>query len=263
LWMNTTGFADIVSSTFLANGASDAVRISAPATTTKNWKITNSHLETYDPINKKAIVFGAAITDAPIYNSVLVGGLTNVTSFAKEAYRQHADIFMDVLAVSANHVVAAQALHLADPTVCVIAAQPDVPRTLSWTFTHPTLTAYTMDIVGVNAKGQTVTETFTEADLWAGETDNAFATVTSITVHDMTGEALGDILDVGITDVLGLSNVIYATGDVYKIKKDNANAVVAAAQVNVTYDTYDMAVIGLAAGNDFTIWYRSNLNIVS
>jgi len=178
---------------------------------------------------------------------------------------QFSNIFLDALAASANHVVAAQALHLADPTNCVIAAQPDIPRTLSWTLTHPTLTAYTMDIVGVNAKGQPVTETFTEADLWAGETSNAFATVTSITVHDMTGAAAGDILDVGITDVLGLSNVIYATGDVYKCTKNGADySGVGNITANATYDTVDVSTGGaIGAGDDFTIWYRSNLNILS
>lgn len=173
----------------------------------------------------------------------------------------HSDLFMDVLAVSANHIVAAQALG-ADPTVCAIAAQPDVPRTLSWAITHPTLTAFTLEFVGVNAKGQTVTETYNEPS-WTGETNNAFATVTSITMKDMTGNTSADSINVGITDVLGLSNIIYATGDVYKIKKNNANVVVAGAQVDTTYGTYDMAVIGLAFGDDFTIWFRSNLNIIS
>lgn len=79
----------------------------------------------------------------------------------------------------------------------------------------------------------------------------------------MTGNTGADTIDVGITDVLGLSNIIYATGDVYKIKKNNANAVVAGAQVDVDYDTYDMAVIGLALNDDFEIWYRSSLNIIS
>lgn len=188
------------------------------------------------------------------------GGI-NIQGLHSIAYHQYSDLFMDVLAISANHVVNNQALG-ADPAVCVLAAQPDVPRTLSWTLTHPTLTAFTLDIVGVNAKGQTVTETFTQADGWNGETSNAFATVTSVTMHDMTGNAAADKIDIGITDVLGLSNIIYETGDVYKINKNGANVVVAAAQVSTTYATYDMSVIGLALNDDFTIWYRSNLNII-
>lgn len=178
-------------------------------------------------------------------------------------YEEHSDLFMDVLAVSANYIRNNEDLSAAIPITFTIDAQPDVPRTLSFTLTNANITAFTLEIVGVNAKGQTVTETFTEAGGFAQETSEAYATVTSIRLTARTGTGAGDLGDVGITDVLGLSNLIYATGDVYKIKKNNANAVVAGAQVNTTYDTYDMAVIGLAVGDDFTIWYRSNLNIIT
>jgi hypothetical protein len=63
---------------------------------------------------------------------------------------------------------------------------------------------------------------------------------------------------VGISDKLGLSNVIYESGDVYKIKKNNTN--VAVGTVDVTNGTVDCAAI--TVGDDFTIHYRSNLNIV-
>ncbi len=77
-----------------------------------------------------------------------------------------------------------------------------------------------------------------------------------------TGTGAGDTMDVGITDVLGLSNETYVDADVYKIKKNNANATVAGAQYDPAYETYDMAVIGLGGTDDFTIWYRSNLNVI-
>lgn len=178
-------------------------------------------------------------------------------------FETHSDLFMDVLAVSATHVRSNEDLSVATPITFTIDAQPDVPRTLSGHFdSHANITAYTIAIVGVDAKGNTLTETKTEADGWDWETSNAFATITSITMSARTGTGATDTMDIGITDVLGLSNFIYGTGDVFKIKKDNANAVVAAAQVNTTYDTYDMSVIGLAATNDFTIWLKSNLNII-
>lgn len=180
------------------------------------------------------------------------------------AYRQYCDIFMDVLAVTANHVRNNEDLSAGIPITFTIDAQPDKPRTLSGHFdSHVNITAYTIAIVGVDAKGIAITETMTEADGWDWETDSAFATITSITMSARTGTGVGDTMDIGITDVLGLSNVIYATGDVYKISKNNANAVVAGAQVDATYDTYDMAVIGLAGTDDFTIWFRSNLNIIN
>ncbi len=179
------------------------------------------------------------------------------------AWLQFSDLFMDVLAVSATQVRSNEDLSAGVPITFTIDAQPDVPRTLSGLFdTHANITAYTIVITGVDAKGNTVTETITEADGWDWETSNAFATITSIIMSARTGTGVGDTMDIGITDVLGLSNVIYETGDVYKIKKNNANAVVAGAQVDTDYATYDMAVIGLGAADDFTIWYRSNLNIV-
>ena len=181
-----------------------------------------------------------------------------------KAYNKYSDLFMDVLAVSATHVRSNEDISAATPITFTIDAQPDVPRTLSWTFdTHAQITEYDMEVIGRDAKGNIVTETWDETAGWSGETSNAFATISSIKMTSRTGTGAGDTMDVGITDVLGLSNIIYEASDVFKIKKNNANATVAAAQVNTTYDTYDMAVIGLAATDDFTIWFKSNLNMIS
>jgi len=200
-----------------------------------------------------------------------VSGATTPISFTVPSvgngwrrYNKYSDLFQDVLAVSATHVRSNNDLSAGIPLTFTLDAQPDVPRTLSGHFdAHAQITAYTIVITGVNAKGDTITETITEVSGWDWETSNAFAMITSIIMTARTGTGAGDTMDIGITDVLGLSNIIYETGDVYKIKKNNANAVVAVAQVNVTYDTYDMAVIGLAATDDFTLWYKSNLNIIS
>ena len=177
---------------------------------------------------------------------------------------QYSDLFMDVLAVSAIYIRSNENLSEAIPNTFTIDEQPDVPRTLSGHFdSHAQITAYTIVITGVDAKGATITETKTEADGWDWETSNAFATITNIIMKERTGTGVGDTMDFGITDVLGLSNIIYATGDVFKIQKNNANATAALAQVNTTYGTYDMAVIGLTAGDSFNIYYKSNLNIIS
>lgn len=178
------------------------------------------------------------------------------------------DLFMDVLTVSTTHVRSNEDLSKAIPNTFTLDAQPDVPRTLSGHFdSHAQITAYTIDIVGVDAKGNTVTEQKTEADGWDWETSNAFAVITSVIMSARTGTGASDTMDIGITDVLGLSNIIYETGDVYKITKTtggvSANAVVAGAQVDVDNDTYDMSVITLGAGDTFTIWFKSNLNIIS
>ena len=181
------------------------------------------------------------------------------------AFKPMRDFYMNVLAINPIHVRTNEDLSEAIPNTFTITAQPDVPRTLSGHFdSHAQITAYTIVITGTDAKGKTVTETFTEAaSPWDFETANAYATITSIIMTARTGTGAADTMDIGITDVLGLSNIIYDTGDVFKIKKNNANVAVAAAQIDIDYDTYDMSVIGLAATDDFAIWYKSNLNIIS
>lgn len=193
-----------------------------------------------------------------VNSQIIVNGL-NTT-----AYDKYTDLLMDVLAVSTTHIRSNEDLSAATPITFALDAQPDVPRTLSWSFdAHAQITEYDMEVIGIDVKGNTVTETWDETAGWSGETSHAFAIVTSIKMTSRTGTGAADTMDIGITDVLGLSNIIHETSDVFKIKKNNANAAVATAQVNTTYNTYDMSVISLGAGDDFTIWYRSNLNIIS
>lgn len=183
------------------------------------------------------------------------------TAFNSSGRIIHSDVFMDVLGVSATHVRSNEDLSAAIPITYTLDAQPDVPRTLSWAFdTHAQITEYDIEIIGVDGKGSTVTETWNEAAGWSGETNNAFAIISSIKLTSRTGTGVGDTMDIGITDVLGLSNVIGSVLDVFKIKKNNTNATVDSAHVNATYHTYDLGVIGLVATDDFTIWYKSNLN---
>lgn len=186
----------------------------------------------------------------------LLGELSELNSYAR-----HQDVFLNMIAADATRVRSNEPLNAAIPLTFTITSQPSDPRTLSGHFdAHANITAYTIVITGVNGKGSVIVETMTEADGWDWETDNAFALVTSIIMTERTGTGAGDTMDIGITAVLGLSNIISATGDVYKIKKNQADAVVAGAQVGITYDTYDMAVIGIGGNDEFTIWYRSNLN---
>ncbi len=226
-------------------------------------------------IVKDMVTTGIVVTASSDSNIVTGNNISNSTyaldigtggaGVGNISFNAHDDFFMDVLAVSATQVRSNEDLSEAIPNTFTLDAQPDVPRTLSGHFdTHAQITAYTIVFTGVDAKGNIVTETFTEAaSPWDFETVNSYSTITSIIMTARTGTGAGDTMDIGITDVLGLSNNIYATADVYKIKKNNANAVVAVAQVNATYDTYDMAVIGLGGTDDFTIWYRSNLNILN
>ena len=79
LYLNTYGYARIEGGTFIGNGASEGVKIAGNSISAKNWMITNATIETLDPANEYSITASSSLTDAPIYNCVLVGGLLNVT----------------------------------------------------------------------------------------------------------------------------------------------------------------------------------------
>jgi hypothetical protein len=120
----------------------------------------------------------------------VMGKLNSGTVFDKS---QVSDLFMDVLAVSATHIRSNEDLSAATPITFTIDAQPDVPRTLSWSFdSHAQITEYDMEVIGVDAKGNTVTETWDETAGWSGETSNAFATITSIKMTSRTGTGAAD-----------------------------------------------------------------------
>lgn len=233
-----------------------------------NWTIKNTVVGEPTTQDQNAIELGANSSEIRISGCDLTpsgNGVAIEDSGANNTigYVRHTDLFMDVLATSATHVRSNEDLSAAAPITFTIDAQPDVPRTLSAHFdSHAQITAYTLEITGIDAKGNTITETKTESDGWDWETSNAFAVLTSVIMTSRTGTGVDDTMDLGITDVLGLSNVIWETGDVFKIKKNSANGIVAGAQVNVTYHTYDMSVIGLSATDDFTVWYRSNRNAI-
>ena len=79
LYLNTYGYVRIEGGIFIGNGASEGVRIAGNSISAKNWMITNATIETLDPANEYSITASSSLTDAPVYNCVLVGGLLNVT----------------------------------------------------------------------------------------------------------------------------------------------------------------------------------------
>ncbi len=202
-----------------------------------------------------------------IKNNRLTAGDTGALNYPANAGNIVYDKFVEtnytVTAVSATRISANEDLSVGVPITFTINAQPDAPRTLSGHFdSHAQITAYTIDILGINGKGETLTETKTEVDGWDWETNNAFKKVTSITMSARTGTGAGDTMDIGVTDVIGLCNTFYETSDIYGIKLDNADQTVAGAQINTTYHTYDLSVIGLFGGSTYTFWYKKNLNII-
>jgi len=171
-----------------------------------------------------------------------------------------------ILAEATDVVVNGEDLSAALPITFTLVAQPDVPRTISWVFiAHAQITAYTITFLGVNAKGETITEVITEADGWTGETSNAFATITSIIMSARTGTGALDTMDVGIGGNVGLAGHISAVADVFKVVKSAAAGLATdysgAGNVTAeaTYDTVDLVTgAAIVAGDKFTIYYKAS-----
>lgn len=197
----------------------------------------------------------------PLRNgNVILHGTTN------DPYVKRCDSFTTIKAAGATAIRSAQDLSGATPITFVLDAQPDVPRTLTWVLTHTQITAFSISFSGVDARGNSIGETITQADGWSGETHNAFATITSIILTARTGTGAGNTMNVGIGSKLGLSNNIVAITDVYKCSKVVVAGAAQAADYSgaanitpeATYDTVDVSAGTAIVNNDcYTIWYKS------
>ena len=134
-----------------------------------------------------------------------------------------------------------------------LAAQPDCPRNLTFVLTdaNDSVTA-TVVILGVDAVGRVVREdiqiTLGVNKAWTGT--KIFATVTSITVSALSGEAGGDAWVVGIGNVIGTpidlgvaSEVVHAFVDGARVTPDAVAVGESTSGIDANGATYDGAKI--------------------
>lgn len=163
------------------------------------------------------------------------------------------EIFMNCLPSSTTHIYTRIMNMGAEHEITTNITNPDVPRNLSVTTHYGFINSVTIE--GIDAKGNSVSETIRVVPGGTAYGNIAFATVTKIIIpKGIDGE---DRVSIGISDKLGLSNVIYDTADVYKIKLNDTDSIIGT--VDTLYGTVDCAPIN--DGDDFTIYYKSNLNI--
>jgi len=185
-------------------------------------------------------------------------------------YEKNCDAFADIQAVSTTFVGswagtgAEQEINPGDPGW---AAQPDVPRNLTVTCTKNDSPSGDVVIEGTDAKGNSISESFTIVAPGTRTGVKAFATISEITIPATV--PAGETIDVGIGSKLGLCNTIYETSDVYKVTRTTGTGATAAdysvqgtdITVNAAYDTIDMATgAGIVAGDCYIVWYKTNLN---
>lgn len=175
------------------------------------------------------------------------------------------DHFQDCIVASTNHVHAGIVGTGAEQEIVAGITNPDVPRNIS--ITNSANSTGDVTIEGIDAKGNSVSEAITIVTGGTAYGSVAFSTVSKIIIPATVVNP--DTIEVGISDKLGLSNVIYATGDVYKVKVNNADKTGEfdmAADVDTTNDMLDMSSLtagAITGGDDITISFRSNLNIIS
>jgi hypothetical protein len=143
--------------------------------------------------------------------------------------------------------------------VQILAAQPDFPRKLKITIVdaNSSTSAGTVDVVGVGPSGEALSQLDLPLTGGSGNivTDEAYATVTSITIKDLAGAAAGDTISVGVQDALGLpgcNSPASSAFAVYKAAVDNANEAVG------TVDATAGTIIPTTACNavrTYDFWY--------
>jgi hypothetical protein len=179
--------------------------------------------------------------------------------------KEYTVTYENVTTANPDYLIGNEKLNSALPINFTIDNQPDVPRTITWIIhNHSDLTAFALEIAGIDSHGISQVETFTEAKGWSGETAFAFSEITSIQITKKTGSGTGDTLSVGIGSKLGIANKIFANTDILEIKKNNSDMTPKSYTINTYYDTIDVSSGGaITTGDDFTIRYRSNLDILS
>ena len=228
--------------------------------------IENGYSRLEDHISNRYWTSNLQITEADPNTLVLYDAATGaIVKNIKMRGIRFMDNFIGVLAASATYIRTGNTLAGATPVTFTIDAQPDVPRNLTYAFvSHAQITAYTLVFTGVDARGNIITDTFTQATGWTGATAQAYATVTSIILTARTGTGVADTCNVGVGSILGLSNDIVSTTDVYKTVRSSLAAGLAAdysgnavnITVNTTNHTVDVSTGGaIVAGDKFTIYY--------
>jgi hypothetical protein len=202
---------------------------------------------------------------SPAWEFPNASGNVQITASA-DPYIKHVEHFNKILAVDTNHVRATEDLSAALPITFTIDLQPDVPRRITFAFTsHAQITAYALNIRGITAQGEDVTEYFTTASGWTFTTAHAFATITAINLTTRTGTGAGDTMNVGISSSVGLANTIELAAGVYKVVKSvAAGNAVDYSGANITaeavYHTVDLSTGGaIADGDNYTIYYKSRV----
>lgn len=166
--------------------------------------------------------------------------------------------YVDVQAIGTATILPAR--NWTNETVTVFADQPAHPRILSVSSTLCIggTSVGTVTVSGTDADGAPISEIFTIND--AVPTTHygvkAFRLISSVVVL-RSDATIGNKYSVGLASGFGLPNYPFnATTDVFAISKNGLNSLLTSWTINATYGTVDPGLLGVSAGDDFTMFYR-------
>jgi hypothetical protein len=84
----------------------------------------------------------------------------------------------------------------AAPITATLAMQPRLITPVKWRITHTNITAFNIELIGIDETGTVRTENFTQALGWSGYSTYDYASITSIKITSRTGTGTGDTLTV-------------------------------------------------------------------
>jgi len=219
------------------------------------------------------VFIDASSTDNVIINNNILSGSTaklliDVPAqasgvFEPDEYSQvMTDEFASVLEADTNYILESTSVAAGSGSIAAasLTHQPDVPRNVTLTITQVggTITAYTIEVQGYDAKGRRVQENFTfpgGGSPWTQTGNVAFSKIIYV-YWSVTGAGAGDTMILGIGQKLGLTGNLNATGDVLYVKQSGATT--AAYTANASYDT--IAPTAIVEPDDVVVYYRNCLN---
>ena len=187
------------------------------------------------------------ITEMEAINVTLTGG-------APATVRRRM-LILDIKVADTDGIHAAIAGTGGVQEITTLITNPDEPRNVTITCTNLAASSGIVTITGL-VRGVSTTEDLTISLGATVEGNKAFDTVTKINIPATLN--VGDSLQVGFGDKVGLIDTISAASKVYKIKINavDVTSTYVPAKVSATYSTIDFSPIG--AWQDITIFYLTN-----
>jgi peptidoglycan/xylan/chitin deacetylase (PgdA/CDA1 family) len=172
---------------------------------------------------------------------------------------KHFELSETIQASNKTYIMSNEGLTANTPFAFTLDHQPDVSRSITWGFnSHKNITAYTILISGKDAKNIPQEIKLTEVNGWSGETSIALTDI-SVQLMSKSGTGAGDTLNIGIGSKIGLPHALVDSSFVFNVQRNNVDYTTFT--IDVVNDTIDIGETGAINGDNFSIYYGSNLDL--